>query len=733
MKKLYLISVLALCLGLFANKISAQTTQKGSVKEYKETHEKKPLGGVELLISNAPSTISDKKGGFLLHFQTLRPGQKVNIRRIEKLGYEIFNKEALEQWNINPDIPFTIVMVKSDRFKKIRDNYSIVSSQSYAKQFEKEKKRIEEEYNAGKLTEEQLRVEKDRLQEEYDRQLRNLDNYIDRFARIDLSELSSTEKDIIELVQKGEIDLAIKKYEDLNLIEKYKTNKEEIKTLKIAEKKIQESIKNKEGDDQEILQSIYRQVNLLKIAGGRDNFIKIGTLLKQLALEDTTNIKVVIEYANFIREQRQLDEAIVFWGYVYRNGTEVDKIGALCEIGLISMEKGDYERCIQCLTEAKQLIEVVGDKNQQSLKIMASINIGLGNYNSRSGNFNEAINYYENAIKDFRYIIENINEYFPKEGLAIAYLNIGNAYSSINRIDDAKNAYNSSLSAYLAMDSDNIQKNNEIIGLLHSNLGGMYSDDYKDFEQAKYHFFKADSIFDKMAQKNPEANLGNSAFVKTNIGIMYFNMKDYLKSEHYICQAMNIYKSLYAKNPNMYLRDLIFVSQQLANVYSDSGRLLETENIYKYLSELISNLDQKYINFYRQEIRSFYRNYGVFFIRLNEFEKAKKFLLLALEQSEIIYKETQNGNQLCSVLELLVYCNIQTQTYEKALLYIDTAIEIEPNVANNYDTKGEILLLIGDSEKAKQMWSKVIELDSSYLESNKSTLYEQLKLKGMVK
>ena len=110
------------------NKISAQTTQAGMVKEYKETNEKKPLGGVELLISNAPSTISDKKGSFSLQFKTLKPGQKVNIRRIEKLGYEIFNKEALEQWNINPEVPFTIVMVKSERFKAIRDNYSIISA-----------------------------------------------------------------------------------------------------------------------------------------------------------------------------------------------------------------------------------------------------------------------------------------------------------------------------------------------------------------------------------------------------------------------------------------------------------------------------------------------------------------------------------------------------------------------------------------------------------------------------
>ena len=733
MKKFYLISVIALCFGLFVNKISAQTIQEGVVKEYKETHKKKPLEGVELLISNAPSTISDKKGSFLLQFKTLKPGQKVNIRRIEKLGYEIFNKEALEQWNINPDVPFTIVMVESERFKTIRDNYSIVSSQSYAKQFEKEKKRIEDEFNAGKLTQEQLRLENERLQEEYDRQLENLDNYIDRFARIDLSELSSTEKEIIELVKKGEIDFAIQKYENLNLIETYKANRKEIETLKIAEKKIHENIEVKKNNDKEILQSIYRQVNLLEMAGGRENFKKVEKILKQIALEDTTNVNNVIRYAKFIREQRKLNEAILFWGYVYRNGSAVDKVGALCEIGLISMEKGDYEKSIQCLIEANQLINLVDNNNEQIRKIIASINIGLGNYNSKSGKFNEAIGYYENSIKHIRYIIENINEDFPKDGIAIAYLNLGNALSNINRINDAKDAYHSALIIYEDMDSVLAKKNHEIIGILHCNLGGLYLNDLKDFNLAEVHFLKADSVFEKMVQINPESNMGNSAFVKTNIGIMYSNKKEYLKSEQFIIRAMDIYKQLYIHNPQMYLSGLIFASQNLANIYSDTERFQEAEKQYEYLSDLISKIELKYIDFYRKDIYSFYYYYGALYVRLNNFEKAKHFLSIALEHSEIIYKGTKNHKRLCSVLELLVYCNIQTQTYKDALLYIDRAIEVAPDMANNYDTKGEILLLVGETEKAKQMWNKVIELEPKFIEFNKSTLYEQLKSKGLIK
>ena len=205
----------------------AQTSQKGLVKEYREGNNKRLLSGVEVEIVNAGSVVSDNKGNFLLEFRTLKPGQKVNVRRIEKIGYEIFNKEALEQWNINPDEPFTIVMVKSELFKKIKDQYSIMSSKSYAQQYEKEKQALEAERKAGKLTEKKLKEELQALSDWYDKQLDNLSNYVDRFARIDIGELDENERNIIELVKSGKIEEAIKKYEDFKLVEKFEAETSE--------------------------------------------------------------------------------------------------------------------------------------------------------------------------------------------------------------------------------------------------------------------------------------------------------------------------------------------------------------------------------------------------------------------------------------------------------------------------------------------------------------------------
>ena len=103
------VGLMAFCLSLSA---SAQVVQKGVVVEYNEKAAKTALAGVEVRAQRAQSTVSDKKGSFVLDFPTLKAGDRVAVRRIEKPGYEIFNKEAVEQWNINPSQPFTVEMCR---------------------------------------------------------------------------------------------------------------------------------------------------------------------------------------------------------------------------------------------------------------------------------------------------------------------------------------------------------------------------------------------------------------------------------------------------------------------------------------------------------------------------------------------------------------------------------------------------------------------------------------------
>ncbi len=245
----------------------AQCLQECVVLEYNETEKKSPLGGVEVLVINAGSTVSDANGKVTLRFRTHKPGDRVTVRRIEKNGYEIFNKEALTQWNIMRDGVFKIVMCRSDKFKRIRDNYLTISSASYAKQRKAEEAKIQILKKEGKMVQAEYEKEMARIEEEYEQRLMNIDAYIDRFARIDLSDLSDEESKAIRLFQEGDIDGAIKVYEDMKLEEKYKQTVDNRNTATQAKDSVNVLIRLHEEKRDTISSTIQRRDNMRKQIG----------------------------------------------------------------------------------------------------------------------------------------------------------------------------------------------------------------------------------------------------------------------------------------------------------------------------------------------------------------------------------------------------------------------------------------------------------------------------------
>ena len=217
MKKTSL-TFLAALITLFAH---AQTTQPCEVKQYNQKEQKTPLPGVEVMVSNAGTTVSDNGGKLTLAFRTLKPGDRVYLISAKKAGYELFNSEAVKQWNISRErTPFTLVLVKKEYFDQLKANLTRTSTDSYQRKYEQAVRELEKQKKAGKMKEEEFNRKYDELETQYQTQLSNLDNYIDQFSRIDLSEVSEEEQRILELVQEGKIDEAVQAYEEMELANK---------------------------------------------------------------------------------------------------------------------------------------------------------------------------------------------------------------------------------------------------------------------------------------------------------------------------------------------------------------------------------------------------------------------------------------------------------------------------------------------------------------------------------
>ena len=185
----------------------AQSTQPCVVKQYNQKEEKTPLPGVEVMVSNAGSTVSDNAGKLTLSFRTLKPGDKVNLVSAKKNGFELMNTDAVGQWNISTDQrPFELVMVNSDFFAQLKSRLKQTSTESYKSKYEKAVKEVEALKKAAKISEEDYYNKLDELEAQFMNSLNNIDTYIDQFARIDLSVVSAVEQRILEMVEEGNID-----------------------------------------------------------------------------------------------------------------------------------------------------------------------------------------------------------------------------------------------------------------------------------------------------------------------------------------------------------------------------------------------------------------------------------------------------------------------------------------------------------------------------------------------
>lgn len=349
----------ALCLAMGSmTALWAQAVQNVVVKEYQAKNQKTPLADVGVTVGNAGAAMTDGDGRAMLRFRSLKAGDRVTLRRVEKDGYEVFNRDAVEQWTVSPSAEFQLVLCRSDKFRQLRDQYQRVASQSYDRQYRAEQQRLANERKEGKLQEEAYQQRLLDLQDQYEQQLEDLENYVDKFARIDLSELSAQEQELIELVQEGRIEEAISLYEQHDYLGQYERETRDIAEIDRAQQQLAQLEEQKRSQREAVMASINRQVGTYRLAGGRENFEKIGKLLKGVADADTTNVEALMLYAEFAAQQNDFEETDRYASLMLRNaGEDYVRLAEACtSLYVSSSVRFETERALAYLDQAIGLL-----------------------------------------------------------------------------------------------------------------------------------------------------------------------------------------------------------------------------------------------------------------------------------------------------------------------------------------------------------------------------------------
>lgn len=210
--KITFCAVLLFCSGAYA-----QVIQKGHVTLMSSGNAS--VGGVQITAFGASPADSDTGGYFSLVFPSALAGDPVLNLKAYKKGYEVVNAEKLKGWNLSPDIPVKIVMGKCSHLDSLRKVYYNIGESYSQKRYNEAVIRLNSLKAENAISHNMYIHKVDSLNREMESYRLKLEHYSRRFACIDRDNILENEKCALELLDKGDIEGAIKVYEDMDLTE----------------------------------------------------------------------------------------------------------------------------------------------------------------------------------------------------------------------------------------------------------------------------------------------------------------------------------------------------------------------------------------------------------------------------------------------------------------------------------------------------------------------------------
>ena len=707
MKKVVLtIVVLAITLTALA-----QATQPCIVKQYNQKQQKTPLAGVQVEVRGAQTATSAANGALSLQFATLKPGDRVPFRAATKAGYELMNKTAVEQWNISRDQkPFEIVLIQSAYFTQLKGKLKQSSVDSYHEKYEKARAELEKLQKEGKLKEQEYYDKLNELEDRYDSQLKNLDAYVDQFARIDLSELSEQEQQFIELAHSGRLDEAAEAYNSLNAAGKYITAVENVRKLNEDIAKLEDEKAQQQEAAKTFYAMLQRQVNTLKLAGGEENYKKAGELLKRAALADTTDIDAVWEYAYFAQNQHDFKDAERFY-LIALNGSKDNlylQSVFLNNLGNLYDDLHDYAKAEEYMLKALENRTQLFHQNPDAYRYeLASTQNNLGVLYYDLHDYAKAEDYYLKALENYTQLFTQYPDAYRAD-LAMTQNNLGILYKNLHDYAKSEEYYLKALENKTQLFTQNPDAYRADLAMTQWNLMLVYA---KTENWEKY-----DEMLDQALKNYKELALNNSRYQEKvealnhrkkrraekqyDSAVSYYNNHDYAKSEEYYLKALENYILLFTQNPDAYRADLTDTQDKLGLLYCYIPDFKKAEEYYLKALENYTQLISQNPERYRYYMAIAQHNMGYIYLKTQNYSKSEEYLRMALENKTVLYNQNPDD-------------------YRKSL-------------ANTTNDLGEILLMKGDEQEALKLWQKVLELDPDFLQTHDSDLYKQLKEKGLI-
>lgn len=611
--------LIALFLSLCA--LHAQCVQKVHVIEYKGEGEKTPLSNVQVSVSNANNAVTDKNGNCTLRFQTLKPGDKVVVRRIEKSGYEVLNPDILNKWVISADENdvFVIVMSSSAHLKEEREKYVRAAQKQISKAMMQEQVAIGQQFNDNKISREEYDRKLKELREEYNKKLDDIDTYIDRMVHTDINEIAAQEKDILNRVKEGDFSGAIEEYNKIDIIDVYKQQIQDKEETVIASVEVEDETpaqKKKEDERVQLYESVKRQNDILRMKGGQENIDKGIQLLRDFAYADTTYYTPLLEFAHYCEQSNLLDDALDALKYCYNADDERVRISARLLRAQVQKKQNLYEEFIPSLQADYQYMDSVMQSKNDNSVFLTERAYALSVLSKSYSFLKDA----ENG-RAIRQNMVDLNR-------ALYELDKSNQDNKRKYVDALYSAHNSEyVFDYHIIGSD---KKDDISVLEHST----YLDEAIKLQQELY----------DAAPAKQSAMLAfllcEKATIKRHIASAHNDTTMFHSIEEEYKNAIEMYKVAYEHNPRAYAHFLATAYFNFAGFYTDNNKFDDKEGLLGLFLKS-QEFESEHLGYNPRDNRRTYAyiiwGIGVTYLEMKDYGMAEYYLVMAIDEIEPLY------------------------------------------------------------------------------------------------
>ena len=718
--------------------------QKGITFRYNGKNPRTPLGGVYVKTATSPNgVVSDENNGvFFLKLQNVKMGDRLGRATVSKTGLMIFNQQAVDEWSARKE-PLKLILCDANQFQKQKNNLISIGRNQAEKKYKKRLAELEKKNKAQQFTLDEYYAKLDSINRDRDNAEKHMEEYADMFARIDESEVDTLAQRAIELFNQGQLEEAIKLFEQGNYLEKLddalkiKTQAEELRQKADSAEVLADK------DIEEYKKSIQAQVSAYKMSNEWD---KAAELLKGLADKLQTQ-DVIGDYAIFSQNQNQFAEAEKYYklyinklSNLFNTRPDTYKSHMAASYNNLANLYCDTQRFAdseQMYNSALEIYKCLAESNPHAYApalAMSYNNLGLlYRYTQR---FSDSEQMYNFALEIRKRLVEtNPQVYAP--ALAGSYNNLGLLYFAIQRFADSEQMHKSALEIRKRLAKTNPHAYEPTLAMSYNNLGLLYRYTQR-FSDSEHMYNFALEIRKRLAATNPQTYEPALAGSYNNLGLLYHAILRFTESEQMHKSALKIRKRLAETNPQVYEPDLAASYNNLGLLYRAAQRFTESEQMHNSALEIRKRLAATNPQAFEPDLATSYTSLGLLYRYTQRFADSEQIYNSALE----IYKRLMGensfiyGQRLADCLFGLADSQVKQEKYAEAISPFEQALEFykkEAEQGKSIDYYTTIMSwlqqLYGQEKKysqAYQCFKRNIPLLKTLYQSDKSNYTELL-------